>query len=454
MDIEKLVDNQREYFFTGATRSYKFRKESLRKLKDGVTDNEDKINEVLKLDLNKHPTESYMTETGIVLDEISYHLKHLKKWMKDKKVKTPLSQFPGKGFVSPEPYGVALIVAPWNYPINLCLDPLIGAISAGNCAVLKPSIYAKNTSHFVNDLIKSIYEPEYITVVEGGRSENQTLFKQKFDYIFFTGSPTVGRVVMEAASKNLTPITLELGGKSPVIVDKTANLKLASKKIAFGKVLNAGQICIDPDYLLIEESVKDEFIKYYKEALGSFFPNNDYSEMPVIINEKHYNRLLGLMEGEDIILGGETDPARRFIEPTLLDNITPESKIMQEEIFGPILPIMTFKDIDSCINLIRSRDKPLALYLFSKDKKTHKRVLNSCSFGGGAINDVIVHIATTQMGFGGVGASGMGSYHGKKSFDTFTHYRNILKDSGRFDIPIRYHPYSEMKDKVLRFFLK
>lgn len=454
MNWHSLVERQREYFREGGTRSLEFRISMLRKLQDAVKNNEDIFNEAMKKDMNKCPSEVYMTEIGIVLEELRFHIKHLSRWMRDKKVPTPLSHFPAKSFISPQPYGVVLIMSPWNYPIQLCLGPLIGAISAGCTAVVKPSAYAPATSHAIAQMLGSVYPEEYIAVVEGGRQENTMLLEEKFDYIFFTGSPAVGRQVMENAARNLTPVTLELGGKSPVIVDKTADLKLAAKRIAFGKVLNAGQTCVAPDYLFIHRDIKDEFIILYKHALETFFPGNEMDDMNTIINEKHFERITRLLDSGKIVEGGNTDIARRFIQPTLLDDVKLDSPIMQEEIFAPILPIITYEDINECIDYIIKQPKPLALYLFTDNYDIEKQVLNKCSFGGGCINDTIIHIATHHMGFGGVGNSGMGSYHGKKSFDTFTHYRSILKKANWLDVPIRYRPYSRKRDKFVRFFLK
>lgn len=454
MNIGSIVTQQRAYFESGATRSLAFRLEALRKLQRALKENESLINEALKSDLNKSPFETYMTEIGMVLDEIRFHLAHLRRWGKTKKVKTPLAQFHAKSYVVPEPYGVALIMSPWNYPLQLCLEPLVGAISGGNCVVVKPSAYAPATSSAIAKILGSIYPPEYIAVVEGGREQNNALLEEVFDYIFFTGSVEVGKTVMAAASRNLTPVTLELGGKSPVIVDETADIKLAAKRIAFGKILNAGQTCVEPDYLLIHHKVKDAFLVSYEKAIKDFFPDGDLSEMPVIINEKHFDRVTGLMRKERAVIGGNYDKCRRFVEPTVLTGITPESPVMQEEIFGPILPLIPFSELEECVRFIRSRPRPLALYLFTTSKTAEEKILNSCSFGGGCINDTIIHLANPHMGFGGVGSSGMGSYHGKLSFDTFTHYRSIVKKSNWIDMPVRYHPYSEQKFRMLRSLLK
>jgi len=454
MSIEEIVKNQRDYYMTGATRPLEFRLESLRKLQKSVRENEKQICDALLKDLNKHPFESYMAEVGMVLDEVKFHIRHLRRWIKDQVVPTPLVHFPAVSFTSPEPYGVALIMSPWNYPILLCLDPLIGAISAGNCAVIKPSAYTPATSQVIADIVKAIYPPEYITVVQGGRQENTALLEQKFDYVFFTGSISVGKAVMEAAAKHLTPVTLELGGKSPAIVDASADLKLAAKRIAFGKLLNGGQTCVAPDYVLVEASVRDTLIQNFREVLAEKFPNGDYSDHVRIVNERHYQEKKALLEGQTIAFGGVFDDERHTLEPTVLINVDPESPVMQEEIFGPILPVLTWTKLEEAIEFVRSRPKPLALYLFTGKQEAERKVLDNCSFGGGCINDTVIHLATTHMGFGGVGLSGMGSYHGKKSFDTFTHYRSMVRKSTWLDLPFRYFPYTERKLRLIRRVLK
>ncbi|MEG0876341.1 MAG: aldehyde dehydrogenase [Oscillospiraceae bacterium] len=454
MEIQEIVARQREFFNSGKTLPIEGRLELLKKLKLAIKESEGEINAALKADLNKSEFEGYMTEIGMVLDDLGFAIKHLRSWAKNKSVHTPLAQFSAKSFVVAEPFGVALIMSPWNYPFQLTIDPLIGAISAGNCAIIKPSAYAANTSRAIAKLIAKVFPPEYVAVVEGGRAENTMLLQQRFDYIFFTGSVAVGKHVMECASKNLTPISLELGGKSPVIIDKTANLKLAAKRLAFGKYLNAGQTCVAPDYLLIDEAVQEEFIVEFKKAVESFYPNGDFSALPTIINDKHFERVSGLIQKEKLVLGGKTDPTRRFIEPSLLRDVTWEDPIMQEEIFGPLLPILSFKNLDEALEQIISRPKPLALYLFTNDKATEKKVLSRVSFGGGCINDTIIHLATPHMGFGGVGDSGMGAYHGRLSFDTFTHYKSMVKKHNFIDLPMRYQPYTALNFKILRMFMK
>lgn len=453
VEISQIISEQKRFFDSGKTRDYAFRINCLKKLKTAVLANERLIFTALQADLNKPETESYMCEIGIVYDEISFHIKHLKKWMKNKRVKTPIAQFKSRSFISPEPYGVALIMSPWNYPVQLCLSPLIGAISAGNCAIIKPSSYSPNVSEVIEKIISQAFSREYVAVVTGGREENELLLNEKFDFIFFTGSVAVGKYVMKKASENLVPLCLELGGKSPVIVEKSANLEISARRICFGKMLNAGQTCVAPDYVLCQKSVKDKFVEYYKKAVLEFF-KGEFSDFPKIINQKHFLRLKNLLVGEKIIFGGELNENTRFISPTLVEIENLNSPLMQEEIFGPILPIITFENLDECIELINFKPKPLALYLFTTDKQTEKRVLNGCSFGGGCINDTIIHLATPYMGFGGVGQSGMGAYHGEQSFKTFSHFRSIVKKSFLFDLKMRYRPYTRKKEKIIKKFLK
>ena len=454
MEIQELAAQQRTYFNTGATRTAAFRRQALERLRAALLEHEEELNAALLADLNKAPAESYFTETGMVLEELRFQLKHFEKWARPRRVITPLAQFPSRGERLPEPYGCVLIMAPWNYPVQLCLTPLAGAIAAGNCAVVKPSAYAPASSAAIARLLGEIFPPEFVAVVEGGRAENRALLEQKFDYIFFTGSPAVGREVMAAGAKNLTPVTLELGGKSPVIVDSTADIPLAARRIAFGKVLNAGQTCVAPDYLLVHRSVKDAFVREYRRALEEFFPGGDYEELPCIVNDKHFRRASCLLAEQRVLIGGETDATRRFIAPTLLDETDPAAPVMQEEIFAPILPMLCWQEREEAVRFVQSRPKPLALYLFTRDKEMERAVFDRCSFGGGCVNDTIVHLACSSLPFGGVGNSGMGSYHGKQSFDTFTHYRSVLKKANWLDLPVRYHPYNGEKLRWIKRFLK
>ena len=454
MDIHEIVESEKHFFRTGVTRGVDFRIDMLKKFRKAIIENDELISAALKADLNKQPFESYMCETGLLLEEINFHIKRLKKWSKTRRVKSGIGQLPGKSYVCPEPYGVVLIMAPWNYPVQLCLMPLVGAISAGNCAVVKPSAYAPESSRVISKLIESAFPTGFVTAVEGGRDTNKALLDEPFDYIFFTGSVAVGKTVMEAAAKRLTPVTLELGGKSPIIVDETANLPLAARRIAFGKVLNAGQTCVAPDYLMIEKSVEAPFIEEYKKALADFFPDGDMSGMVRIINDKHFERVCNILDNSgNVVIGGARDAETRFIEPAVLTEVPIDSPAMQQEIFGPVLPVLPYEKLDDCIDFIRSRPKPLALYIFSENKMNQEKVLNSCSFGGGCINDTVIHLASSHMSFGGVGESGMGSYHGKKSFDTFTHYRSVLKQ-GKLDVKLRYFPYKSGKEKITRMILK
>ncbi|NLA95773.1 MAG: aldehyde dehydrogenase [Clostridiaceae bacterium] len=446
----ELVQKQRAFFESGQTRPLAFRLDHLQRLQASLLKHEQDVNRAVKEDLNKSPFETYMTETGIVLSELRFLKKYLPRWVKERRVRTPLVLKAASSFIVPEPYGVALIMSPWNYPVQLTLNPLVASIAAGNCSIVKPSAYAPATSRLLASLLQDLFPPEFVAVVEGGREENRALLEEQFDFIFFTGSTAVGRVVMEAASRHLTPLVLELGGKSPAIVDETADIKLAARRIAFGKVLNAGQTCVEPDYLLIDGRVKEAFIEYFKRALLDFFPDGDYTDYPCIVSDRHFQRLESLLEGQTIRVGGGRDPASRLFEPTLLDQVDPQSPVMQEEIFGPILPLVTFEELDQCIRFIRERPKPLALYLFTNDKARERRILDSCSFGGGAINDTIMHLASPYLPFGGVGESGMGSYHGYKSFETFSHMRSLVRQSKWIDLPIRYRPYRDHWFKLLK----
>ncbi len=442
-EYKSMLHAQRAYFQTGDTKDVEFRIRQLKKLYQWITVHEQEIMDALYQDLNKSNFEAYATEIGIVKEEIRYTLKHLRKWATPRRVPTPITQFPSKSIVYPEPYGIVLIMSPWNYPFQLTIAPLVGAICAGNCAVVKPSAYSPHTTKVMADMLKELFPEKYIAVVEGGRQENQALLNEKFDYIFFTGSVNVGKYVMEKASAHLTPVSLELGGKSPCIVDETADLKLAAKRIVWGKFLNCGQTCVAPDYILVQNSVKDKLVRYIEKYIRKMFGKEPMQnpEYPKMINEKHFNRVLGLTEQVHIICGGGSDVGALKIEPTVLDQVTWESPVMQEEIFGPLLPVLTFYDIEEAIQMVNARPRPLALYYFTKDKQREEMMLKQVSYGGGCINDTIVHLATSHMPFGGVANSGMGGYHGKDSFDTFTHKKSIMKKSLLIDIPIRYAPF-------------
>lgn len=453
MTIPELAAAQRRFFNSGRTRSVAFREEQLRRLQAGLRAEEKTLLAALKQDLNKSAGEAYMTELGIVYDELSFALKHLRRWAKPKGVRLPLFQFPASGCILPEPYGTALLIAPWNYPVQLTLNPLIAALAAGNCAVVKPSAYAPAVSAALAKLLSNIFPAAYVAVVEGGRQENAELLEQKWDTIFFTGSVAVGRAVMQAASRHLTPVSLELGGKSPVIVDATANLKLAARRILWGKTINAGQTCVAPDYVLADNRVKAALVREMERQLRFLWGRHplEKAEYPRIVNQKHFERLMGLMAGEHAAVGGECDAAALRIAPTVLDRVTPASPVMQEEIFGPLLPVIGFDSLDEAIRFVRERPRPLALYVFSEDTAAVRRVLGQLSFGGGCVNDTIMHLATHQLPFGGVGDSGMGRYHGKFGFDTFTHYKAVLCQSTCLDLPLRYPPYTPRLSLMKRF---
>jgi len=447
VEIKEVVTQQQKYYGTGVTQELSFRKNALIKLQESIKKHENDILEALHKDLNKAPFESYAAEVGIVYTELKDAIKSLHRWNRKKRVKTPMVHFIASSYMVSEPYGTVLIMSPWNYPFQLTIAPLIGAIAGGNCVVVKPSAYSPNTSAIISTLIRECFEERYIATIEGGREANHELLEQRFDYIFFTGSVGVGKLVMEKASKNLTPITLELGGKSPCIVDQTANIDLAAKRIIWGKTLNSGQTCVCPDYLFVHKEVKDKLLtamkKYIKEFLGEMPCNNP--EYPKIINQKHYERVKSLLNNGKLIVGGDFNDATLQIAPTILDQVSWEDPVMLEEIFGPILPVLEFEHIDEVIQVVNDHPKPLALYLFTTNKEIEHKVIKRISFGGGCINDTLVHLATSYMPFGGVGESGMGGYHGKWSFDTFTHKKSILKKSNLLDINIRYAPY---KDKL------
>ena len=450
-EIAAIVEKQRSYYASGATLPVEHRIEALKKLRQVLLDNEQAIADALKQDLGKAAEESYMCETGLVISEISYLLRHIRSFSREKTVATPLAQFASRSYKKPMPYGVALIMSPWNYPLLLTLDPLADALAAGNTAIVKPSAYSPATGELLQKLLSDIFPAEYVAVVTGGREENNYLLDEKFDCIFFTGSKAVGQLVMEKAAKHLTPVTLELGGKSPCIVHSDADLKLAARRIVFGKYLNCGQTCVAPDYILCERSIKDQFVKYVKEEIKRQYAQAEYGK---IINRKHFDRVCGLIDPAKVIVGGNSNPETLQIEPTVMDNVTWDDAVMQEEIFGPIMPVLTYDSIDQVIELVNGRDRPLALYIFAKDKKVIRKVTGRCAYGGGCVNDVVIHLATSSMGFGGVGESGMGSYHGKVGFDSFTHYKSIVDKKTWLDLPMRYQPYSKLYDKMIHLFLK
>ena len=455
-EIALIVEKQRSYFQTGATLPVEFRIDALKKLQQLIITHEAEIAEALNRDLGKSAVEGYMCETGMVLSEINYMLRHVRAFAKEKNVRTPLVQFASRSYQKPSPYGVVLIMSPWNYPLLLTLDPLVDALAAGNTVVIKPSAYSPATSALLKTLLESVFSPEYVAVITGGREENACLLDQKFDYIFFTGSKAVGQTVLEKAARHMTPATLELGGKSPCIVHRSADLKLAARRIVFGKFLNCGQTCVAPDYLLCDATVKDELVGYLKEeVIRQYGPNPMENEAyGKIITDKHFRRICGLIDAEKAVIGGNYNADTRKIEPTILDGVTWQDAVMGEEIFGPLLPVLTFSDPGEVIDIVNDHDKPLALYVFSEDKGFIDSVTSRCSFGGGCVNDVIIHLATCNMGFGGVGESGMGAYHGKTGFDAFTHYKSIVDKKTWLDLPMRYQPYTKLNEKLIRMFLK
>ena len=440
-----MIEKYRDYFNTGETRSYEFRINQLNKLKNAIKKYEKEILKALYNDLGKPEFEAYATEIGIVYEEINYAIKNLKSWMKRKKVKTPITQMGSKSYIYPEPIGVVLIIAPWNYPFNLLMVPLIGAISAGNTIIIKSSKESHHISFVITKIIEENFDHRSIGMIKGGREEVNEILEEKLDYIFFTGSVEVGKKVMKAASKNLTPITLELGGKSPVIVDKSANIKVAAKRIAWGKFLNVGQTCVAPDYLIVHKDIKDDFIQELIKVIKEYFGDNPKESKSYgrIINERHFNRLINLIDKEKLIFGGDYDCEERYIGPTIVDDVNWNDSVMAEEIFGPILPIMTYNKIEDTINMINSHPKPLALYIFSEDKNVIDKVVESISYGGGCINDTVSHTASVYLPFGGIGNSGMGAYHGKVSFDLFSHLKSVLNKSTKLDIKIVFPPYED-----------
>ena len=443
--IHAILETQKQFFAVGGTRAVDTRISYLKKIKKYIVEHEAEIAAVLKEDLGKSPYESYLCEIAVVLAEVNYMLKHIRRLTKNKTVITPFGQQLSHSYVKPKPYGTVLIMSPWNYPFMLTLPPLIDAISAGNTCVVKMSAYSPATSAYVKKMLESIFPKECVAVITGGREENQYLLDEKFDYIFFTGSKAVGKLVAKKAEKTLTPVTLELGGKSPTIVDETAKVKIAARRLVFGKGFNVGQTCVAPDYVYIHKDIKDEFIACVKQEItrqfGDCLSNEDYGCM---INDKHFNRVMGLIDPAKVVHGGKGDPTTRRIQLTVMDNVTRDDAVMKEEIFGPVLPFMVYDDLDAVIADINAHDKPLALYIFSENKKNIEKIHNACSFGGGCVNETDIHVITTAMGFGGVGESGMGQYHGKCGFDTFTHYTSIVDKASWIDLGQRYQPYTKL----------
>lgn len=452
---DELVSKQKEFFARGKTKDIEFRREALIKLRELIQEHEQDFLSALKVDLNKSDFESYLTEVGIVLSELRFVEKHLEKWAKPRRVKSTISLAGSRSYIYPEPYGVALIISPWNYPFQLAVAPLIGAIAAGNCAILKPSELTPATSRLLAEVVGKAFPEEYIAVVEGGAEASQGLLQKKVDKIFFTGSVAVGRIIMEAAAKNLTPVTLELGGKSPCIVHQDANLELAAKRIAWGKFINAGQTCVAPDYLFVQQSVKGKFLDLLKQAIAGL-----YGEAPLenqsftkIVSERHFDRLIGFLANGSAIIGGGSNRDRLTIEPTVIDGINWDSPVMQEEIFGPILPVLEYENLFDVVEQVNSHPKPLAMYIFTQSKEVEEQLLGKISFGGGCVNDTVMHLASPYLPFGGVGESGIGAYHGKGSFDVFSHEKSVLKQTTKFDLPFRYQNTKDALKKI-KWFLK
>ena len=456
-DIDAVLESQRRYFQSGATLPVSFRIAMLKRLYAAVQKYDSEITAALTADLGKSAFEGFMCESGLVLTEISYMIRHTRRFAREHRVRTPLAQFASRSYTKASPYGNTLIMSPWNYPFLLTVDPLADAIAAGNTAIVKPSAYSPATSAVIEKIIEECFAPEYVAVVTGGRKENATLLEKKFDFIFFTGSQTVGKEVLRRAAEHLTPAVLELGGKSPCIVDDTARIRLAARRIVFGKYLNCGQTCVAPDYILCQRSVKDalvrEIVREVKAQYGEEpLSNPDYGR---IVNEKHFDRLLGLIDPDKVILGGQSDRASLRIAPTVMDHVTWDDAVMGEEIFGPIMPILTYDSFDELVPMLIGLQKPLALYLFSEDQKHIREITSRLSYGGGCINDTIIHLATSEMAFGGVGESGMSGYHGKDGFDAFSHRKSIVDKKTWMDLPMRYQPYNKgLYAKLLRLFLK
>ena len=456
IEIRQIVEKQRTYFYSGASLPLSHRMEALKKIQSYILAHEAEIGEAIRKDLGKSDFESYMCETGLVLSEITYMLKHIRSFAKEKTVLTPLAQFHSRSFKKPSPYGVTLIMSPWNYPFLLTIDPLVDALAAGNTVILKPSAYSPYTSAVIKSMIEECFDARYVSVITGGRAENTYLLNEHFDYIFFTGSQAVGKEVMRHAAAHLTPVTLELGGKSPCIVEESANIKLAAKRIVFGKYLNCGQTCVAPDYIYCDRKIKDQLVHEIKHQIKKQFKsapltNRTYGK---IINEKHFDRITKLIDPSKVVHGGKYDRTTLKIEPTVMDHVTFDDAVMQEEIFGPTLPILTYDSLDQAIHKVNSMAHPLALYLFTSDKTAARKVTTRCGFGGGCINDTIIHLATSEMGFGGFGESGMGSYHGKDGFQTFSHYKSIVDKKTWLDLPMRYQPYRKINEKLIHMFLK
>ena len=452
-ELKNIIKNQRDFFNTNTTKSVEYRLQMLQRLKKIINANEEKILSALYNDLSKSKSEAYMSEVAMVYAELDEALRKVREWSRPQRARGTIGTFPAKNYVFSEPYGIVLIMSPWNYPFNLAIAPLIAAISAGNCAVIKCSKESKYTSNLIKEIINNTFDKKYIYCVDSDIEYNDVIY-QKYDYIFFTGSSRVGKIIMRAASENLTPVSLELGGKCPCIVDESANIKIAAKRIVWGKLLNAGQTCVSVDYVAVHNSVKEKLIKcILKEIKSRYHDALNSNTYPRIINEHHYKRLLNLIKVEKNIIGGRADEFSRKIEPTILPEADFEDEIMKEEIFGPLLPIIEYDDIKKLIRTIKEREKPLACYVFTKYEKTARHIIKSISYGGGCVNDVVLHVSNHYIPFGGVGNSGIGSYHGKYGFDTFSHKKSVVWNETMLDLPIRYAPFNLLKFRILKYIL-
>lgn len=452
MSIIDIFNKQKLFFSSNVTKDYNFRIMMLRNLRMAIENHEGEIIKALGKDLNKSEFEAYATEIGIIYEEIDFAINNLKEWIKPVKVKTTIVHKPSKSYYIWEPRGVAFIMAPWNYPFQLVMAPLVGSIAAGNTSIIKPSEQTLNTANIIEKIINNSFKEEYLYVLRGGRDMSSILMDQPLDYIFFTGSSEIGKFVMSKAAQNLVPVTLELGGKSPCIVHEDCDMDITAKRIVWGKLLNCGQTCVAPDYILVHKNIKEEFLGRIMAYIDKFYSKNnkENSDLPRIINEKHFRRLMELIEGHEVIYGGHNDERTRFIEPTILDNVSWDDKAMEDEIFGPIFPIIEYEEIDDVIRNIKKKASPLALYLFTEDKDLTQKVLYEVPFGGGCINDTVSHVANPNLPFGGVGMSGMGSYHGQKSFEIFSNHKGIMDKNTKFDLKLKYPPHNKKKLSLLR----
>jgi aldehyde dehydrogenase (NAD+) len=453
-NIAGLVQRQRQFFLTDETKNIQFRKEQLKMLRNLIISNEDEIYKVLGTDFKKPPFETYLSENGYMIMEINQFLKRLKKWARPRRIPSNLVNFPSSCFLMYEPYGISLIIAPWNYPFQLAIGPLVGAMSAGNCAILKPSELTPSTSEFISKLINENFRDDYIHVIEGDATVSQSLLKEKFDYIFFTGSTRIGQIIAEAAARNLTPATLELGGKSPCFVDGSVDMKLTARRIIWGKFLNNGQTCLAPDYIYVDQKHKDDLLEQLKNEIIHRFGSDPEKSLDLarVVNQNHFNRLRDLITQGKVFYGGRFNMKDLYISPTILHDVSWDDDVMDREIFGPVLPVLSYDEIDKVIRDLKTREKPLSLYVFSKRKSFTRKLLQDLSFGGGTVNDTVIHFGNPNVPFGGVGQSGYGAYHGRHSFETFSHKKGIVKKATWIDIPIRYAPYENKLKWLKRLF--